>query len=82
MTLVYRAEEDCEIGGYFIPKGTHLLLNIHAIHHDTKVWGHDHEEFKPSRFLSPDGKKFIKNDCVVAFGYGNYKYSLINQSTN
>lgn len=43
---------------------------MYAIHHDPKVWGEDHHEFKPSRFLSQDGNRFVKNENLIPFGFG------------
>ncbi|KAI3463910.1 hypothetical protein Pfo_020573 [Paulownia fortunei] len=44
------AHESCEINGYFIPKGSTLLVNIWAIARDPNVWA-DPLEFLPERFL-------------------------------
>ncbi|GFP83725.1 cytochrome p450 81e8 [Phtheirospermum japonicum] len=46
----------CTVGGYKIPAGTMLLVNIWEIHHNPEIWA-DPEEFKPERFESVDGKK-------------------------
>ncbi|XP_071816908.1 cytochrome P450 2U1-like isoform X2 [Apostichopus japonicus] len=60
---------DTKVGGYFIPKGTGVFLNAFAINHDPQVWDRPYE-FDPTRFLSPDGKKLIKNDSLMTFGTG------------
>ncbi|GAB2221006.1 hypothetical protein Droror1_Dr00012168 [Drosera rotundifolia] len=44
------SSQSCEISGYYIPKGTNLLINIWAIGHDPETWT-DPLEFQPSRFL-------------------------------
>ena len=41
-------EEDCEIAGYNIPKGTSLTFSIYAIHHDPEYWP-DPDRFDPER---------------------------------
>jgi cytochrome P450 len=41
---------DCTIGGYYVPAGTRLLLNIHKIQRDPRVWANP-TEFKPERLL-------------------------------
>jgi cytochrome P450 len=37
-------------GGYFIPKGSSLLINIQAVHLDPEIWP-EPMQFDPSRFL-------------------------------
>ena len=43
--------KDCTIGGYHVPKGTWLMMNLWKIHRDPNVWA-DPAEFKPERFLT------------------------------
>ncbi|KAK2992328.1 hypothetical protein RJ640_020321 [Escallonia rubra] len=43
--------EDCVVGGYNIPKGTRLVVNLWKIHRDPSVWP-DPCEFQPERFLT------------------------------
>lgn len=43
--------ESCTIGGYEIPKGTRLIINLHKIQRDPKVWS-EPSEFMPERFLT------------------------------
>ncbi|KAJ4956680.1 hypothetical protein NE237_013463 [Protea cynaroides] len=47
----HQAMEDCQVGGYHIPKGTILMTNIWKLHRDSRVWL-DPDEFKPERFLT------------------------------
>ncbi|XP_043725928.1 xanthotoxin 5-hydroxylase CYP82C4-like [Telopea speciosissima] len=49
--LPRQAMEDCQLGGYHVPSGTHLLVNIWKLHRDPSVWS-DPDEFKPERFLT------------------------------
>ncbi|KAL5987222.1 hypothetical protein ACLOJK_041219, partial [Asimina triloba] len=46
----HESTEDCYVGGYFIPAGTRLLVNLSKLHRDPRVWA-DPEEFRPERFL-------------------------------
>ncbi|XP_072095023.1 steroid 17-alpha-hydroxylase/17,20 lyase isoform X2 [Mobula birostris] len=46
---------DTSIGGYTIPKGTQVTINLWAIHHDEKEWKNP-GVFDPTRFLSKEGK--------------------------
>ena len=67
--LLHTVGDDAELGPYFLPKGTHVIMNVFAIHFDPKLFP-EPEKFKPERFLSADGKKFIRDDNVIGFGYG------------
>ncbi|XP_021956868.1 methyl farnesoate epoxidase [Folsomia candida] len=65
----HRAMKDHEYKGYLIPKDTVIMANVYHIHFDPKVWG-DPENFRPERFLSPDGKTFKKHDALIPFSTG------------
>lgn len=43
------------VGGYTIPKGAQVLLNVWTIQRNPDIW-EDALEFRPERFLSDDGK--------------------------
>ncbi|KAI7725776.1 hypothetical protein M8C21_013947 [Ambrosia artemisiifolia] len=53
LSVPHESIEDCVVGGYNIPKGTRLLVNISKIHRDTNTWSNPHE-FQPERFLTGD----------------------------
>ncbi|KAI7732098.1 hypothetical protein M8C21_018397, partial [Ambrosia artemisiifolia] len=38
LSAPHESTEDCIVGGYTIPKGTRLLVNIWKIHHDPQIW--------------------------------------------
>ncbi|XP_022103239.1 phylloquinone omega-hydroxylase CYP4F11-like isoform X2 [Acanthaster planci] len=39
------------VDGVTIPQGTMVGICLHQLHHNPTVWGDDHMEYKPSRFL-------------------------------
>ncbi|XP_057519380.1 flavonoid 3'-monooxygenase CYP75B137-like isoform X2 [Amaranthus tricolor] len=43
--------ESCIIGGYTIPKGSRVFVNVWAIHRDPSIWSNP-LEFDPDRFLN------------------------------
>ncbi|KAF8346573.1 cytochrome P450 [Amanita rubescens] len=61
--LPHRLMEDDFYGGYFIPKGSNVLANIHAILHDCP----QPNEFNPDRYLIDND---LPNPKDVVFGFG------------
>nr|ACN65826.1 flavonoid 3'-hydroxylase [Echinops bannaticus] len=55
LSLPRIASDTCEVDGYYIPKGSTLLVNVWAISRDPKIWSNP-LEFQPTRFL-PGGEK-------------------------
>ncbi|KAK3722060.1 hypothetical protein QZH41_007362 [Actinostola sp. cb2023] len=51
--IPHQAITDSYLGPYQIPKGTTVLMNIYAIHHDPEIWENPHD-FNPERFLDED----------------------------
>lgn len=51
VALIHRAnQEDCQVMGYDIPKGTSIMINAFAVGTDPTHWGEDAVEFRPERF--------------------------------
>jgi len=59
---------DTTVNGYFIPKGTWILLHFFAMSRVESHWK-DANEFRPERFLNEDGA-FQKNDNFLVFSTG------------
>ncbi|KAK6947796.1 Cytochrome P450 [Dillenia turbinata] len=58
--------------GTFVPAGSAITYSIYSTGRMKFVWGEDCMEFKPERWLSPDGRKFEPQDSFrfVAFNAG------------
>lgn len=61
--------EDVRIGNFDVPKNTHVLYIIRAMTQNPDLFPNP-KQFDPTRFLSPDGSTFVKNDNVATFGLG------------
>ena len=60
--------EPSEISGYYIPEGMTVIANIYAVHNDPAHWENP-GEFRPERFLTPDGK-VLKDEQWIPFSMG------------
>jgi typhasterol/6-deoxotyphasterol 2alpha-hydroxylase len=61
--------EDASIGGYDIPKGTHVLINVWAIGRDPALWDAP-EEFRPERFVGSKTDVKGRDFELLPFGSG------------
>ncbi|KAL7597365.1 hypothetical protein Lser_V15G29247 [Lactuca serriola] len=60
--------QDCVVGGYTIPKGCTVFLNVWAIHRDPRYWDNP-LEFNPERFLT--NKYDFKGTNLNFFPFGS-----------
>ncbi|XP_076920084.1 cytochrome P450 81C13-like [Bidens hawaiensis] len=65
--LPHESAEDCTVGGYHVPKGTILLVNVWAIQNDPNIWG-DPKTFRPERFEGLEG--YRDGFKFMPFGFG------------
>ncbi|KAJ9559894.1 hypothetical protein OSB04_005054, partial [Centaurea solstitialis] len=65
--LPHESAKDCKVGGYHIPCGTMLLVNVWGIQNDPTIWG-DPETFRPERFEGLEG--YRDGFKYMPFGFG------------
>uniref|UniRef100_A0ACB8GF27 Cytochrome P450 2K6 n=1 Tax=Sphaerodactylus townsendi TaxID=933632 RepID=A0ACB8GF27_9SAUR len=59
---------DVTLGGYFIPKGTHIIPLLYSVLYDESQWEKPFK-FYPEHFLDSDGK-FVRKDAFLPFSAG------------
>ena len=57
------------IGEHEIPPGTVVYINIFNLHHNTHIWGENHMEYIPERFL-PDNISEMDSHAFMPFSAG------------
>ncbi|KAH0671994.1 hypothetical protein KY284_023081 [Solanum tuberosum] len=60
--------ETCTVGGYTVPKGSCVFINVWAIHRDPSIWKNP-TEFRPERFL--DNKWDYSGNDFNYFPFGS-----------
>lgn len=68
-SVPHRAMTDTTLAGFKVPKDTFVLAGLNAMHNEKSLWI-DPENFRPERFLNPDGKLNLKKDFSLPFGAG------------
>ena len=66
--LPHAAKVDTSLNGYDIPKGTVVMSNIWAVHHDPKIWDNP-GQFRPERFLDNEGG-LQRREELIPFSIG------------
>jgi cytochrome P450 len=74
LLLPHESSSDTTIGGYEVPRGTMLFVNVWDIQRDDRVW-EEAEKFKPERFLhkQTDGETEKTSFKLFPFGFGRRK---------
>ncbi|KAI3684653.1 hypothetical protein L6452_33878 [Arctium lappa] len=67
LLVPHESSKECTIGGYNVPKGTMLMVNVWAIQNDPNIWI-EPTKFKPERFEEVVGKR--DGFKLMPFGYG------------
>ncbi|XP_058081005.1 cytochrome P450 81Q32-like [Magnolia sinica] len=67
LLLPHESSEESIIGGFYVKRGTMLLVNVWAIHRDPNLWV-DPTDFKPERFQDAEGAKAGLK--LIPFGHG------------
>ncbi|KAJ8625567.1 hypothetical protein MRB53_034097 [Persea americana] len=47
---VHETTDDCKIGGFYVPAGTRVLVDMGKVHHDPLIWS-DPDKFWPERWF-------------------------------
>lgn len=67
LLVQHESSDECVVGGFRVPRGTMLLVNMCAIQNDAKLW-EEPSEFKPERFIDFKGQR--DGFRLMPFGYG------------
>ncbi|KAG5230996.1 cytochrome P450 [Salix suchowensis] len=70
LSIPHELMEECTIGGYHIPAGTRLLVNLPKIHRDARVWSNPNE-FDPERFLTTHRDFDVRGHNFEFFPFGS-----------
>ncbi|KAL9241582.1 hypothetical protein vseg_015678 [Gypsophila vaccaria] len=69
LLIPHESSQVCTVGGYTIPRGTMLLVNVWAIQNDPKLWT-EPKEFRPERFEGLDKDDEQMKYKFMPFGSG------------
>ncbi|GLJ30461.1 hypothetical protein SUGI_0602990 [Cryptomeria japonica] len=69
LLLPHESIEGCNVGGYFIPPKSRLIVNVWAMGRDENVWKDAHQ-FKPERFMGCNKDVRGQDFDLLPFGTG------------
>lgn len=70
LLIPHKAMVDSSIGTFTIDKGTDVIVNLFALHHNDKEWAQP-DQFIPERFLNPtQSHLIIPSQSYMPFGAG------------
>ncbi|KAH0705282.1 hypothetical protein KY290_009969 [Solanum tuberosum] len=67
LLVPHESSDECVVGGFRVPCGTMLLVNMWAIQNDARLWDRPNE-FRPERFIDFKGQR--DGFRLMPFGYG------------
>ncbi|KAK9157103.1 hypothetical protein Scep_003677 [Stephania cephalantha] len=74
LLVPHEAMEDCDVGGYFVPRGTGLFINAWTIQRDPNVWV-EPNRFMPERFLTTNADMDVKGQSYELLPFGSGRRS-------
>ncbi|KAJ8045775.1 Steroid 17-alpha-hydroxylase/17,20 lyase [Holothuria leucospilota] len=69
LSVPHATSKEVEIGGYTIPEGTWVLVNLYSMHYDEKLWDEPHK-FQPEHFLDETGEVRLHPEGFMPFSTG------------
>ncbi|XP_063294898.1 cytochrome P450 2J6-like isoform X1 [Pelobates fuscus] len=66
--VAHTSQNDIELNGFSIPKGTFIITDLSSLHRDETYWKYPHE-FNPKNFLNDDGE-LLKAESFLPFSAG------------
>ncbi|KAL5987207.1 hypothetical protein ACLOJK_041204 [Asimina triloba] len=79
LAIPHMAMEDCQIGGYHVPKGTHVMLNLWRLQRDPSVWA-EPDEFRPERFFTTHVGTDVRGQHFELLPFGSGRRSCPGQA--
>ena len=78
--MIYSVPEDMTLNGYYVPKGSYILVNLWFILHDPRYF-EEPLKFKPERFFIENGRVVKNLEGFLPFSIGKIKvFSLFNSN--